>query len=145
MASHCLRRRPVLRWYLQLESKSPQFLTIDSGYLNGVIGSVGTMLQTLYPQQYKGSSAQSNVASITFAGTVLGTLIFGYTSDHNSRKWSLVASTLIIILFAILGTASYGANGSIDGLFAALTAYRFFLGIGIGGRNLRPRTHNRPD
>lgn len=50
-----------------------------------------------------------------------------------SRKWSLFASTIIIILFATLGTGSYGAGGSPKGLLAALVAYRFFLGIGIGG------------
>lgn len=98
-----------------------------------VIGSVNTMLNKIYPDTYANSSAQNNVSSITFAGTVVGMLFFGYTSDHLSRKWSLMASTLIIILFAILGTASYGAGGSAGGLFAALTAYRFFLGIGIGG------------
>lgn len=91
------------------------------------------MLSKIYPTTYANSSAQNNVSSITFAGTVVGMLFFGYTSDHFSRKWSLMASTLIIILFAILGTASYGAGGNVGGLFAALTAYRFFLGIGIGG------------
>ncbi|KAK7721914.1 glycerophosphoinositol permease [Botryosphaeria dothidea] len=105
----------------------------SDGYLNNVIGSVNTMLNKIYPDTYANSSAQNNVSSITFAGTVVGMLFFGYTSDHLSRKWSLMASTLIIILFAILGTASYGAGGSAGGLFAALTAYRFFLGIGIGG------------
>jgi MFS family permease len=44
-----------------------------------------------------------------------------------------VISTIILILFAILATASYGAGGSAGGLLAALVAYRFFLGIGIGG------------
>lgn len=91
------------------------------------------MLAKIYPDTYAHSTAQNNVSSITFAGTVVGMLVFGYTSDHFSRKWSLMASTLIIILFAILGTGSYGAGGSTSGLFAALTAYRFFLGIGIGG------------
>jgi len=43
------------------------------------------------------------------------------------------SSTLIIILFAALGAGSYGAHDSVGGLLAALTAYRFFLGIGIGG------------
>ncbi|KAF9632811.1 General substrate transporter [Lasiodiplodia theobromae] len=105
----------------------------SDGYLNNVIGSVNTMLAKIYPTTYANSSAQNNVSSITFAGTVVGMLFFGYTSDHFSRKWSLMASTLIIILFAILGTASYGAGGNVGGLFAALTAYRFFLGIGIGG------------
>ena len=90
------------------------------------------MLAQLYPTQYATSPARSNVSSITFAGTVVGQLFFGWYSDHFSRKWALLISTFILILFAILGTASYGAGGSIDGLFAALTAYRFFLGIGIG-------------
>jgi len=89
------------------------------------------MLSTIYPDSYTNSSAQANVASITFAGTVVGMLFFGYTSDHFSRKWSLFTSTIIIILFAILGTASYGAGGSPSGLLTALVVYRFFLGIGM--------------
>lgn len=91
---------------------------------------MNTMLKTIYPDSYVNSSAQANVSSITFAGTVLGMLFFGYTSDHFSRKWSLLVSTLIIILFAALGAGSYGAGGSPTGLLAALVAYRFFLGIG---------------
>lgn len=104
----------------------------SDGYLNGVIGSVSTMLATIYPKQYAESTAQSNVSSITFAGTLLGNLLFGWTSDHWSRKWSLFVSTIIIIVFAALSTGSYGAGGSVKGLFAALAAWRFFLGIGIG-------------
>lgn len=105
----------------------------SDGYLNNVIGSVNTMLKRIYPDEYANSSAQSNVSSITFAGTVVGMLFFGYTSDRYSRKWSLFASTIIIIVFAALGAGAYGSGGSVSGLFAALTAYRFFLGIGIGG------------
>ncbi|KAF2398933.1 glycerophosphodiester transporter [Trichodelitschia bisporula] len=105
----------------------------SDGYLNAIIGTVGTMLSQIYGDAYDNSSALKNISSITFAGTVLGMLIFGYTSDKYSRKWSLMASTLIIILFAILATGSYGAGGSLGGMLAALTAYRFLLGIGIGG------------
>ena len=74
-----------------------------------------------------------NVSSIAFAGTVVGQLGFGYLSDHYSRKWSLMASTVILVIFAALCAGAYGAGGSQAGLFAALTSYRFFLGIGIGG------------
>lgn len=91
------------------------------------------MLKTLYKDEYTKSSAQQNVASIAFAGTVLGQLVFGYSSDHWSRRHSLLISTIILIVFAALGAGSYGAGGSVQGLFAALTAYRFLLGIGIGG------------
>ncbi|CAG8115881.1 unnamed protein product [Penicillium olsonii] len=105
----------------------------SDGYLNQIIGPVGTMLQKIYGDAYTNSSAQQNVSSIVFAGTVVGMLFFGYTSDHWSRKWSLMISTIILFVFAALGAGSYGAGGSIGGMLAALTAYRFFLGIGIGG------------
>src|SRR4051794_37227879 len=98
------------------------------------------MLKTIYPNSFKNSSAQANVSSITFAGTVLGMLFFGYTSDHFSRKWSLFASTIIIILFAALGTGSYGAGGNPNGLIIALVVYRFFLGIGA----CSPRPPQKP-
>lgn len=42
-------------------------------------------------------------------------------------------STIILIVFAALGAAAYGYHGSTSGLFAALTAYRFLVGVGIGG------------
>ncbi|KAL9604654.1 MAG: hypothetical protein Q9219_000374 [cf. Caloplaca sp. 3 TL-2023] len=105
----------------------------SDGYLNGVIGQVNTILKQLYGSAYTSSPAQSNVTAITFAGTVVGQLFFGYVSDHYSRKWALMASTVILIVFAALSAGSYGAGGNLGGMLAALTAWRFLLGIGIGG------------
>lgn len=103
----------------------------SDGYVNGVIGSVNTMLRLIYDKEYTESRAQSNVSAIAFAGAVVGSLVFGYTSDHWSRKNSLLVSTVIIVVFSALGAGAYGVGT--QGLFAALTAYRFFLGVGIGG------------
>ncbi|RDL37096.1 uncharacterized protein BP5553_04529 [Venustampulla echinocandica] len=105
----------------------------SDGYINNVIGQVSTILKKLYGDAYSKSAAQKNVSSLTFAGTVLGMLIFGYTSDKWSRSNSLLVSTIILIIFAALGAGAYGYHGSTQGLFAALTAYRFLVGIGIGG------------
>lgn len=91
------------------------------------------MLSKIYPDTYTKSPASQNISSIAFAGTVLGQLIFGYMADHWSRKWALMISTVILIVFGALSAGSYGYHGSQYGLFAALTAYRFFLGVGIGG------------
>lgn len=91
------------------------------------------MLKILYKDEYVNSNAQNNVSSIAFAGTVVGQLVFGYLSDHWSRRHSLLISTIILIVFSALCASSYGAGGSIQGMFAALTAFRFLLGIGIGG------------
>lgn len=43
-----------------------------------------------------------------------------------------MASTTIIGLFAFLSACSQGAHNSVHGLVACLTAFRFFIGIGIG-------------
>ncbi|KAF8544561.1 major facilitator superfamily domain-containing protein [Trichophaea hybrida] len=105
----------------------------SDGYLNGVIGQVGAMLAKIYPAEYKGSRAQSNVSSIAFAGTVIGQLVFGYVADQYSRKLAMTVSAGILIVMAALCTGSYGAGGNVEGLFTMLVACRFFLGIGIGG------------
>lgn len=102
----------------------------SDGYLQSVIGPVNTIFKTLYGTKYTDNNAAQNITSIAFAGTVLGQLVFGYTADHYSRKWSLLVSTIILFIFAALAAGSYGAGGSLGGLFAALTAYRFLLGIG---------------
>ncbi|TKA71671.1 hypothetical protein B0A49_05280 [Cryomyces minteri] len=118
-----LRHLPLPRW----ARNNP--LTLRRSHQ--IIGPVNTMLTRLYGARY--TAHASLISSIAFAGTVLGMLLFGWTSDHLSRPRSLLVSTLLLILFAALSTGSYGAGGALDGLFAALAASRFLLGIGIGG------------
>ncbi|PWY67639.1 MFS general substrate transporter [Aspergillus sclerotioniger CBS 115572] len=105
----------------------------SDGYLQYVIGTVNTILGKLYPDVYKGSTYSQNVSSIAFAGTVVGMLFFGYLSDHWSRANTLMVSTVILFVFGALCAGAYGAGGSLTGMFTALTAYRFFLGLGVGG------------
>jgi hypothetical protein len=45
----------------------------------------------------------------------------------------LLIEALVLIVFSALCAGAYGAEGSLQGLFAALSAYRFLIGIGIGG------------
>ncbi|KJZ73324.1 hypothetical protein HIM_07328 [Hirsutella minnesotensis 3608] len=104
----------------------------SDGYINNVIGSVGLVLGRQYGTLYSESSAVQNVGSIAFAGTVVGQLIFGFTSDHWSRSNSLLVSTIILIIFTALAAGSY-YHGDPVGMFSILTAWRFFVGIGIGG------------
>ncbi|KXJ85293.1 MFS phospholipid transporter Git1 [Microdochium bolleyi] len=104
----------------------------SDGYINNVIGSVNTTLGRQYGAIYTGSTAAKNVSSIAFAGTVVGQLFFGYLSDRWSRGNALLLSTVILILFTALAAGSY-FKGEAAGMFAMLTAWRFFVGIGIGG------------
>lgn len=110
-----------------------RFNRTDIGYGRQVIGTVNTMLDKIYPKIYDGSTYSQNVSSIAFAGTVVGMLFFGYLSDHWSRSNTLMVSTVILFVFGALCAGAYGHNGSLPGMFTALTVYRFFLGLGVGG------------
>lgn len=100
-----------------------------------MIGSVNTILTQIYGDQFTHSPQRKNVNAIAFAGTVVGQLVFGVLSDYWSRKNSLLISTLILIIFSALSASAYGAGGTLGGMLAALTAYRFLVGVGVGGEH----------
>ncbi|EGV60392.1 glycerophosphoinositol permease [Yamadazyma tenuis] len=105
----------------------------SEGYVNNSISTVSTILSRIYGTAYSESNAISNVSSIAFVGIVLGQLGFGYVSDHIHRKGGMLVANVMLIFFTLLtAVGTWGAHGSPGGLFAALTTFRFFLGIAIG-------------
>jgi MFS family permease len=78
----------------------------SDGYINNVIGSVSTILARQHGTLYTNSDTRKNVSALAFAGTVLGQLIFGYTSDKWSRMGSIMASTSILIVFTALSAGA---------------------------------------
>lgn len=104
----------------------------SDGYANGVIGSVNTILKRLYPAEIAKNNYGTVLSSLTFAGTIVGMLTFGYLSDRYGRKAGMMTATGIVALFSLLSAASGGAKGSITGMLACLSAFRFLLGIGVG-------------
>lgn len=110
----------------------------SDGYVNNSIGTASTCLSIIYGKQYSQSHALRNVSAIAFVGTVVGQLTFGVFSDYISRKTGMLVSSGGLILFSILAAGCWGKGtqahygGNAGGLFAALTAYRFFLGFFIG-------------
>ena len=59
-------------------------------------------------------------------------LTFGVLADIVGRKFGMVFACLWLALWSVLAAGAWGAHGSTGGLFAALIAYRFLIGIGIG-------------
>lgn len=105
----------------------------SDGYANGVIGSVNTLLTRIYGAEALSKHAYSRtLSSLAFAGTIVGMLVFGYLSDKIGRKFGMMSATAIVVVFSGLSAASQGANGSVGGTLAMLSAMRFLLGIGVG-------------
>ncbi|GFZ45318.1 Probable metabolite transport protein [Saitozyma sp. JCM 24511] len=105
----------------------------SDGYANAAIGPAETILKTyIYPEAFAAPSQNSSlVSSMGFAGMVLGQLSFGYVSDKIGRKFAMLLCTAIVFVFSALSAASKGPGA--QGTINALIAYRFLLGIGIGG------------
>ncbi|KAF9448539.1 putative metabolite transporter [Macrolepiota fuliginosa MF-IS2] len=103
------------------------------GYANGVISSVNTLLTRIYgSDQIEAHNYGTTVRSVTFAGTMVGMIIFGWLSDKMGRRFGMMTATGIVVLFSGLSSASKGAHGSLGGMLSMLSAMRFLLGIGIG-------------
>ncbi|TXT09303.1 uncharacterized protein COLE_03237 [Cutaneotrichosporon oleaginosum] len=105
----------------------------SDGYSNAAMGPTKSVLARLYPTQYKhglGGQNASLIGAMGFAGMVLGQLAFGVLSDKWSRKYSMFVCTGIIFVFSILCACAAGPGQT---LFNCLIAFRFLLGIGIGG------------
>jgi MFS family permease len=105
----------------------------SDGYANNVIGMVNTLLKRIYGSDTIDAHNYSTaLTSVTFAGTIVGMLVFGWISDKIGRKFGMMTATGIVAVFSLLSAASTGANHSLSGLLAMLTACRFLIGIGIG-------------
>ncbi|PSK36541.1 hypothetical protein C7M61_004014 [Candidozyma pseudohaemuli] len=103
----------------------------SDGYVANSVATVNICLKRIYGDKYTESTAISNVTSIAFVGIVVGQLSFGYISDHIARKGGMMAANIILVFFTLCcAAASWGVTP--EGMFAALTVFRFFLGIGIG-------------
>lgn len=64
----------------------------SDGYANNVIGTVVTILSKKFGPTVITSQRHTVLNSITFAGTVLGMLTFGYLSDKMGRKFGMVCT-----------------------------------------------------
>ncbi|KAI0346089.1 MFS Git1p-related glycerophosphoinositol and glycerophosphocholine permease [Trametopsis cervina] len=105
----------------------------SDGYANGVISAVNTLLTRIYGSAaIKNHNYSTTLSSVAFAGTIVGMLTFGYLSDKLGRKFGMMAATGIVAFFSLLSAASSGANHSLGGMLAMLSACRFLLGIGVG-------------
>lgn len=108
----------------------------SDGYLNNSIGFVTQFLSIIYgDSSFDKNVAMSNIGGLGYAGAIVGMLTFGFLSDHIGRKTGLIVCTLMLIIFSVLAAGSWGLGMPTNpaGMFAALSVWRVFLGVGIGG------------
>ncbi len=83
------------------------------------------VLATLMADLGMAKSTAGLLGSLTLAASAIGGLIFGVVADRYGRRAALMTSILIYSVF----TAACGLSTTI----LMLAAFRFFLGLGMGG------------
>ncbi|KAF8945948.1 Plasma membrane permease, mediates uptake of glycerophosphoinositol and glycerophosphocholine [Haplosporangium gracile] len=108
------------------------FALLSDGYQIGVLSLINVCFNKIYGDQFT-SEISTRIGNSLFVGCILGQIGFGFICDRVGRKVGLMLTTLLVILGAALCAGAYGAGGSVEGLFWALTVYRGILGVGVGG------------
>ncbi|KAJ7596504.1 major facilitator superfamily domain-containing protein [Mycena floridula] len=108
------------------------FGLISDGYHNNLMTMNNVVFKKLYPTEYT-PAVSTRVSNALLIGAVIGQVFVGLICDRIGRKVALVATTALIVIGAILGTAAHGAHGSVSGLFWFLTIARGITGVGVGG------------
>ncbi|KFH72356.1 hypothetical protein MVEG_02647 [Podila verticillata NRRL 6337] len=108
------------------------FALLSDGYQVGVLSLVNVCFTKLYGDQFT-SAMSTRIGNSLFVGCIIGQIGFGYICDRVGRKVGLMLTTFLVIVGAALCAGAYGAHGSIEGMFWALTIYRGILGVGVGG------------
>lgn len=72
---------------------------LSDGYCASSIGTVISIIRSLYPVETASSTAFSILSSISFVGTVVGQLTFGYVCDRVGRKYGMIIATILLILW----------------------------------------------
>mmetsp|Transcript_20739 Transcript_20739/g.37983 ORF Transcript_20739/g.37983 Transcript_20739/m.37983 type:complete len:490 (+) Transcript_20739:143-1612(+) len=116
-------------------SLAHQVILVGTGFLADaydlfVIDMVMSILHRLHPAGmdpwYK-----SLVASATLVGAIVGQLSFGLLGDWLGRKWTFIASCVLIIVGAVLSGCCLWTDGHFS-IFYQLALCRFLLGVGVG-------------
>ncbi|KZT30475.1 MFS general substrate transporter [Neolentinus lepideus HHB14362 ss-1] len=108
------------------------FGLISDGYQNNLMTMSNVVFKKLYPKEYT-PTVSTRVSNGLLVGEIIGQVFVGLICDRIGRKAALVATTLLIVIGATLGTAAHGAHGSVQGLFWFLAIARGITGVGVGG------------
>ncbi|KAG0201825.1 Plasma membrane permease, mediates uptake of glycerophosphoinositol and glycerophosphocholine [Mortierella sp. GBA30] len=114
------------------EREKARFALMSDGYQVGILSLLIVCFQRIYGEQFT-SEISTRLGNAMFIGVVLGQIGLGYFCDRAGRKVGLMVTTFLVILGAALCASAFGAGGSVEGLFWALTVYRGIVGVGVGG------------
>jgi hypothetical protein len=107
----------------------------SDGYQQNLASSTNVIFNHLLGKEVYTSSRQTRISNALLIGSVIGILIFGYTSDRFSRKGGMLVTSALVAVGSLMATLVFEVNGAAQMLWF-LTIARGASGVGVGGLSL---------
>ncbi|KAI5357464.1 Putative major facilitator, sugar transporter, major facilitator superfamily [Septoria linicola] len=105
---------------------------LSDGYQQNLASSTNVIFQHLLGTKTYTSSIQTRISNALLVGSVIGILIFGYTSDRFSRKGGMLLTSGLVIVGSLMSVLAFQVNGAHNILWY-FTIARGAAGVGVGG------------
>ena len=108
---------------------------MSDSYDFAVINLVRASLATLYPigGDFSTSPQRSLITASSIFGAMTGQFLLGYLADRLGRRRLLLASGGLTFLGALGSACAFNFGAHNVGVWSMLIAWRFVMGVGIGG------------
>jgi MFS family permease len=106
----------------------------SDGYQQNLSSSTNVIFNHLLGKEVYTSSRQTRISNALLVGSVIGILIFGYTSDRFSRKGGMLVTSALVAVGSLMATLAFQVNGATRMLWF-LTIARGASGVGVGGQS----------
>lgn len=107
---------------------------LSDGYQQSLASSTNVIFNHLLGKEVYNSSRQTRISNALLVGSVIGILIFGYTSDRFSRKGGMLVTSTLVVIGSLMATLVFQVNGATHMLWF-MTIARGTAGVGVGGKS----------
>lgn len=107
---------------------------LSDGYQQSLASSTNVIFNHLLGKEVYNSSRQTRISNALLVGSVIGILIFGYTSDRFSRKGGMLVTSTLVVIGSLMATLAFQVSGTTHMLWF-MTIARGTAGVGVGGQS----------
>lgn len=107
---------------------------LSDGYQQSLASSTNVIFNHLLGKEIYTSSRQTRISNALLVGSVIGILIFGYTSDRFSRKGGMLVTSALVVVGSLMATLAFQVNSATHMLWF-MTIARGTAGVGVGGQS----------
>ena len=105
---------------------------LSDGFQQSLAGNTNVVFDHILTTKVYTSSIQTRISNALLVGSVIGILVFGYTSDRFSRKGGMLVTSGLVVVGTLMSTLAFQVHGA-HNIFWYLAIARGAAGVGVGG------------